>query len=359
MTKSLLKTTNQHTVLTVYVEGPRRDPVSFLGEYDTLIHTNHFISLACVRMLVKKPSPATFLNSGQVALVAELCAELKPDLVVFSIPIGARIQRNLEKALCVSLLDRTELLLQIFEKRAISASGKLQVELARLTYMSTKLVRGWTHLERQRGGIGLRSGPGETQIEVDRRILRERMHKLKKQLQGLQNTQALNRKKRLGSHTPIVCLVGYTNAGKSTLFNRLTNNESLVMDQLFATLDPLSRKSWLVDRSVVFTDTVGFMRDLPESLITAFRATLDEIVYADLLLHVVDCSDPEWADKIRVVEETLSILSCDHIPTLLVCNKADLVGQAAFLDGVPVSSISGEGIGELSDSILHALPSRS
>jgi GTP-binding protein HflX len=185
------------------------------------------------------------------------------------------------------------------------------------------------------------------------------MHKLKKQLQGLQNTQSLNRKKRLGSQTPIVCLVGYTNAGKSTLFNRLTNNDSLVMDQLFATLDPLSRKSWLIDRSVVFTDTVGFMRDLPDALITAFRATLDEIVYADLLLHVVDCSDPDWADKIRVVEETLSILSCDHIPTLLVCNKADLVEQAVFLDGVPVSAISGEGIGGLADSILRALPALS
>ena len=358
MIKSLLKTTNPKRVLSIYVEGPRRDPSHFLCEYDTLIHTNDFQAVACIRMLVKKPSPATYLQSGQVDLIGELCALLKPEVVVFSIPVGARIQRNIEKKLCINILDRTELLLQIFEKRAISASGKLQVELARLTYMSTKLVRGWTPLERQRGGIGLRAGPGETQIEVDRRILRERMHKCKKQLRSLQNTQALNRKKRLGSGTPIVCLVGYTNAGKSTLFNQLTQCDSLVMDQLFATLDPLSRKARVQNKDIIFTDTVGFMRDLPEALVTAFRATLDEIVYSDLLLHVVDCSDPEWDDKIRIVRETLAILSCDHIPTLLVCNKSDLSSKVLFAEGIEVSSITGQGIAQLISCIESSLSKR-
>ena len=296
------------------------------AEFLHLVESNQYKVNYVALAAVKKPSPSTYIHQGYVAHLKQLCESLKPKCIVCSIALQARIQRNLERALCVDFVDRTELLLSLFEKRATSRAGQLQVELARLSYMQTKLVRGWTHLERQRGGIGLRGGPGETQIEVDRRILRENIHKTKAKLDKVVKTRQLNRKRRREDGVFTMALVGYTNAGKSTLFNTLTHAETWANDQLFATLDPLVREMSLpgVANKMLAIDTVGFMRDLPEALVTAFRSTLEEILYCDLIVHVVDCSDQEMSEKITSVENTLAIIGAQDIPRINVFNNHDL-----------------------------------
>ena len=354
MTKNQSRTTKSNIAL-LYIEEGQRDTVDQLFEFDHLVGSNNFHCVFCVRFLVRKPSPATFIQKGQLALLADLMSQASVSQLVVSRPLGARIQRNIEKALCISILDRTELLLQLFEMRAVSATGKLQVELAKLTYMSTKLVRGWTHLERQRGGIGLRGGPGETQIEVDRRIIREKMHVLQKKLASVSARQALNRKQRVSNRVPVVALVGYTNAGKSSLFNRLTGASTHVQDQLFATLDPLTRQAKVDQQTLLFIDTVGFMRELPPALMTAFKATLEEIRYADLLLIVVDASEPFWSDRLKTVQTTLSELGAEAIPHIVVSNKMDLACSIAIPGSHPVSTTSGQGLDSLKRICLARL----
>lgn len=344
-----MKTTKDKPLVgLIYIEIGKKDPTNYLDEFNYLLLSNGMSVCFCSRFSVRTPSPATFLHSGQVESLSQLCRTLKITSLVLNIPIQARIQRNLEKKLCTNIVDRTEMLLQLFEKRADTAIGKIQVEMARLQYMSTKLVRGWTHLERQRGGIGLRSGPGETQIEVDRRILRDKIGRLKKKLLSLEKTQNLNRKRRVHSDNPVVALIGYTNAGKSTLFNRLTGADTHVMDQLFATLDPLARKAQLPNgQEFVVIDTIGFIRDLPSTLISAFKTTLTEIHYADILLHVIDCSDPNWQVKEDIVLDTVRSLECENIAILKIFNKSDMVTLDHSDSGLHLSARTGEGIDRL------------
>ena len=314
-------------IIVLCIGKSRYGQIDEVREFLHLAESNDFNVLYLALAVVHKPSPSTYIHSGYLDHIATVCCDLKPDFVVCNLALKSRYQRNLEKYLKVNFIDRTELLLSLFEKRATSSAGKLQVELARLSYLQTKLVRGWTHLERQRGGIGLRGGPGETQIEVDRRILRENIHKTKKKLNQLTKTRTLNRQRRQNDATFVMSLVGYTNAGKSTLFNLLTNANSFANDQLFATLDPLVRAVKLPDvhKRVVLIDTVGFMRDLPSELLSAFHSTLEEIIYSDLILHVIDSSDPEMGEKVASVEKTLCDIGADDIETFKVFNKSDLV----------------------------------
>ena len=297
-----------------------------VAEFLHLVESNAFTVQFVALAVVRTPSSATYIQSGTVAFLKEVCAQCKPQYIVCSLALQARYQRNLERALCVNFIDRTELLLSLFEKRATSRAGQLQVELARLSYMQTKLVRGWTHLERQRGGIGLRGGPGETQIEVDRRILRDNIHKTKQKLATVVKTRQLNRQKRQHDRVFTMALVGYTNAGKSSLFNQLTHAETWANDQLFATLDPLVRSFSVPNthQKSLLIDTVGFMRDLPEALVTAFRSTLEEILYCDLIVHVIDCSDQAMQEKITSVEQTLEVIGAADLPRIHVFNKQDL-----------------------------------
>jgi GTP-binding protein HflX len=248
-------------------------------------------------------------------------------IVIFNHALSPAQQRNLEKRLNVRVLDRTSLILDIFAQRAQSHEGKLQVELAQLQHLATRLIRGWTHLERQKGGIGLR-GPGETQLETDRRLIGERVKMLRTRLAKLRKQHETQRRSRGRNQTFSVSLVGYTNAGKSTLFNTLTKAGVYVANQLFATLDTTSRRLYLGEEtgSVVISDTVGFVRELPHQLVAAFRATLEETIHADLLLHVVDGSSPVRMEQIEQVNEVLREIGADHIPQILVWNKIDAAG---------------------------------
>jgi len=260
------------------------------------------------------------------------------DVVLFGQRLTPSQERNLERELCVRVLDRNSLILDIFAQRARTFEGKLQVELAQLSHLSTRLVRGWTHLERQKGGIGLR-GPGETQLETDRRLLGERVRVLKQRLEKVRRQREQGRSQRGKSGVPTVALVGYTNAGKSTLFNSLTDASIYAADQLFATLDPTLRRITLPGGVVVvFADTVGFIRDLPHELVDAFRSTLTETLEADLLLHVVDDADPERAQHQADVEQVLAGIGADEVPQLSVFNKIDVSGQQA--------SVTRDGAGE-------------
>jgi len=262
----------------------------------------------CTVVLGRRDSPdaATFAGKGKVQEIAAEIAAHEADLVIFNHELSAGQERNLERALGCRVVDRTSLILDIFAQRAQSAEGKLQVELAQLEHLATRLVRGWTHLERQKGGIGLR-GPGETQLETDRRLLGIRVGVLKERLARLERQRGVQRKARGRGKLLNVSLVGYTNAGKSTLFNALTHAKVFAADQLFATLDTTTRKLWLQEAGhIVLSDTVGFIRDLPHSLVAAFHATLEATAEADLLLHVVDASDPERVARIAQVDEVLA-----------------------------------------------------
>ena len=268
-----------------------------------------------------KPDPAFFIGSGKVDELGELAHELHADVVVFDVPLSAAQQRNIERAIELPVLDRTQLILDIFRARAKSREGRLQVELAQLEHLSTRLVRGWTHLERQRGGLGKTGGPGEKQIELDRRMIGVRMKQLRDQLKRLARQRDTQRRSRSRSDTLSVSLVGYTNAGKSTLFNRLTRAKSYAADQLFATLDTTARRCWISDEeTVVASDTVGFIRGLPHQLVEAFKSTLDETVHADLLLHVVDASSSVREDQISEVNAVLEEIKADeeHLVRALV-----------------------------------------
>lgn len=323
-------------IVVLNIAPARFHDTELTAEFLHLVESNDLSVDYVALAVVKTPSPKTYVHSGTVQHLRSVCDLIKPSYVLCSLALDARIQRNLEKALCVSIMDRTELLLSLFEKRATSAAGKCQVELARLSYLQTKLVRGWTHLERQRGGIGLRGGPGETQIEVDRRILRQSIHKTREKLDKIEKTRTLNRQQRARDQKRVISLVGYTNAGKSTLFNCLTQADAWANDQLFATLDPLVRRLHYprLDRSqdVLLVDTVGFMRDLPAQLLTAFHSTLEEITLSDLIVHVVDCNDPAMREKMSSVQSSLKTISADNIPIITVFNKCDLNPNFAIRD---------------------------
>jgi len=281
------------------------------------------------------PHPRFFVGTGKLAEIAEQVRLFDAEVVLFNHALSPSQERNLEKELQCRVLDRTGLILDIFAQRARTHEGKLQVELAQLQHMSTRLVRGWTHLERQKGGIGLR-GPGETQLETDRRLLRARIKSILGRLDKVGKQRQQGRRSRQRADIPAVSLVGYTNAGKSTLFNRLTSAEVYAADQLFATLDPTLRRIDVEDcGAVVLADTVGFIRHLPHKLVEAFRATLEETASADLLLHVVDAASEERLDNVEQVETVLAEIGAGEIPCLEIYNKLDLLEQAPRIDRDP------------------------
>jgi len=287
-----------------------------------------------VRGRRQRPDPRLYAGSGKVEEIGLAADGLDAATVIFNHTLSPGQQRNLERALGRKVLDRTELILRIFAQRARTSEGKLQVELAQLEHLSTRLVRGWTHLERQRGGLGKTGGPGEKQIELDRRMIAARMRMLKDKLAQLGRRREVQRRARSRRDVFSLALVGYTNAGKSTLFNALTHARAYEADQLFATLDTTARKVWIDGGDpdgrgvqVVLADTVGFIRDLPHGLVDAFRATLEETVRADLLLHVVDAASPARAREIEDVNKVLAEIHADGIPQLEVWNKIDIAGE--------------------------------
>ncbi len=312
---------------------------------------------------VDRPNAAMLIGSGKLEEVKAAADASGADLILVNYPLRPGQERNLERLLERRVVDRTGLILDIFSQRARSSEGKLQVELAQLKHMSTRLIRGWTHLERQRGGsIGLR-GPGETQLETDRRLLQKRLEQLQKRLDKVEVQRTQMRRARLRSELPRVALVGYTNAGKSTLFNALTGADAYIADQLFATLDPTVRRIELSGGGVVLADTVGFVRDLPHELVAAFRATLSEAREADLLLHVVDAADPLRNDRIAQVDEVLNEIGAGDIPQLLVFNKIDHIQGAEPRHDHPgegrqrvwLSARDGIGMDLLRDAVAEAL----
>lgn len=303
--------------------------------------------------------PATMLGTGKVEELAELIEQAEIKLVIVNADLSPIQQRNLEKGLTCKVIDRTALILEIFGARARTAEGKLQVELAALNYQKTRLVRSWTHLERQRGGFGFLGGPGESQIEIDRRLIRDRIAKIRKELEQVTRTRKLHREARVKVPYPIVALVGYTNAGKSTLFNRVTGADVVAQDQLFATLDPTMRALKLPSGTkVILSDTVGFVSNLPHELVAAFRATLEEVLEADIMLHIRDISHPDSDAQKHAVEQVLADLFEDESEAwrarlIEVYNKADL---AEFLGGdvIHISALTGDGV----DALLQLLDKR-
>jgi len=286
-------------------------------------------TIVCKR---SSPDAALFVGSGKAKEIADAVIDNKLDIVIFNHALSPAQQRNLERTLEVRVVDRTSLILDIFAQRAQSHEGKLQVELAQLQHLATRLIRGWTHLERQKGGIGLR-GPGETQLEMDRRLLGDRVKALRARLEKLHRQRATQRRARGRSHAFSVSLVGYTNAGKSTLFNVLAKARVFAADQLFATLDTTSRRVYLGEAgNVVISDTVGFIRELPHQLVAAFRATLEETIHADLLLHVVDAASPVRMEQIEQVNLVLKEIGADQIPQIFVWNKIDAAGIEPALE---------------------------
>ncbi len=341
-------------------EGEREDAQEFME----LVGSTNVESAAFITANSQHPNPRFFVGPGKVEEIRQLVKLHDADVVIFNHALSPSQERNLEKELKARVIDRTGLILDIFAQRARTFEGKLQVELAQLQHMSTRLVRGWTHLERQKGGIGLR-GPGETQLETDRRLLRARIKSITRKLDKVRRQRDQGRRSRQRAELPLVSLVGYTNAGKSTLFNSLTESTVYAADQLFATLDPTLRRLDFQDIGpVVLADTVGFIRHLPHKLVEAFRATLEETRQADLLLHVIDSNDPERLDNIEQVHLVLDEIDAMDVPTLQVFNKVDLLegvepkiqrDEAGKPVRVWVSAVTGVGLDLLQQAISELL----
>ncbi|MDK4576743.1 GTPase HflX [Kingella kingae] len=311
-----------------------------------------------------KAHSALFVGTGKAEELAQVVQQNNIELVIFNHELSPTQERNLEKILQCRVLDRVGLILAIFSQRAQSQEGKLQVELAQLSHLSSRLVRGYKHLQSQKGGIGLK-GPGETQLETDRRLIQTKITQLRHQLDNVKKQRETRRKARLQGNIKTFAIVGYTNAGKSTLFNRLTKSDVLAKDQLFATLDTTARRLYLnPEASIILTDTVGFVQNLPHKLVSAFSATLEETALADVLLHLVDASDPELERKIQDVNDVLAEIKADKIPQILVYNKIDLLPQAEQSAGclrdlqqqitaVRVSASSGTGLDDLRLALIE------
>ena len=341
--------------------GAERD-LSLL-EFEELVASAGGDPVATITGSRSAPHARTFVGEGKLDEIALACETHEAELVIFNHALSPSQERNLESTLSCRVLARTGLILDIFAQRARTHEGKLQVELAQLTHMSTRLIRGWTHLERQKGGIGLR-GPGETQLETDRRLLRARIKSIQSRLERVRNQREQSRRARRRAELPVLSLVGYTNAGKSTLFNRITTSEVYAADKLFATLDPtLARVDVEHLGPVLFADTVGFISDLPTTLVEAFKATLEETANASLLLHVVDVSANNRDELMADVEAVLAEIQADGLPQLVVFNKLDLLEQPARIlrneSGAPtavyLSAVNGEGVDLLFDAIRERL----
>ena len=336
-----------------------------VGEFEELVRSAGGDIVDLVRGSRTSPHAKFFIGTGKLEEITEIAKRESAQLIIFNHNLSPSQERNLEAHLQCRVLDRTGLILDIFAMRARTHEGKLQVELAQLQHLSSRLVRGWTHLERQKGGIGMR-GPGETQLESDRRMVRDRIKSIKKRLEKVRIQRDQGRQSRLKSDTPTVSLVGYTNAGKSTLFNLITNSDVYAADQLFATLDPTMRRLDIPEQGpIIFADTVGFISHLPHRLINAFRATLEEAAAANVLLHIIDASAEDRSTNIDRVNDVLKEIGAHELPTLLVYNKIDLMDEPVpridrDQDGKPVavwlSALTGEGTELLLEAVAEYLP---
>lgn len=349
---------NDCVVVNIDIPGEENHP----GEFADLVNSTGAHTVASVDVKLNNPHPRYLLGTGKAEEIAELVSASHADLAIVDHSLSPSQERNLESLLKCRVLDRAGLILDIFAQRARSFEGKLQVELAQLAHLSTRLVRGWTHLERQKGGIGLR-GPGETQLETDRRLIAVRIKQIRKRLDRVDARRDQGRRNRKKNELPTVSLVGYTNAGKSTLFNQLTDAEVYSADQLFATLDPTIRKLQLESGEAVIADTVGFINKLPHELVDSFRSTLQETREATVLLHVIDANDPAREERRQQVQMVLDEIGATA-PQVLVYNKADQLGPSqrdrlyeSFTgeDALAVSAVTGEGLEALRERIGHRL----